>query len=160
MSLWRHFKVSKLFRSLKWVTKLMCSAEVFKDENPQLASHFCRSMFTGRLSQLLTQQKKPYNHSKGISKVCPTNQTVNAYQLQTKFGKTIPGPVSLWPTVTRAKGRVEPQNGGKEKCLMVKDINQVPYTTLTWQTFQSKLSFPRSLFKQTNKKPTQSTSAL
>lgn len=64
----------------------MCSAEVFKDENPQLASHFCRSMFTGRLSQ----QKKPYNHSKGISKVCPTNQTVNAYQLQTKFGKTIP----------------------------------------------------------------------
>lgn len=91
----------------------MCSAEVFKDENPQLASHFCRSMFTGRLSQLLTQQKKPYNHSKGISKVCPTNQTVNAYQLQTKFGKTIPGPVSLWPTVTRAKGRVEPQNGGK-----------------------------------------------
>lgn len=71
MSFLRHFKVSKHFRSLKRVTKLICSVEAFEDKNAQLASRFCRSMFTGRLSQLLKQKKKPYNHSyiKGISQV-------------------------------------------------------------------------------------------
>lgn len=32
MSVLRHFKVSKHFRSLKWVTKLICSAEAFEDK--------------------------------------------------------------------------------------------------------------------------------
>lgn len=50
MSFLRHFKVPKHFRSLKWVTKLICSAEAFEDKNSQLASQFCRSMFTRRLS--------------------------------------------------------------------------------------------------------------
>lgn len=51
MSFWRHFKVPKHFRSLKLVTKLMCSAEVYEDKNPlQLCSRFSRSMFTMKLS--------------------------------------------------------------------------------------------------------------
>lgn len=38
MSFLRHFKVSKHFRSLKWVTKPICSAEAFEDKKSQLAS--------------------------------------------------------------------------------------------------------------------------
>lgn len=89
MSFLRHFKVSKHFRSLKWVTKLICSAEAFEDKNSQLASQFCSSMFTGRLSQLLKQKKKAYNHSKGISKVAqPIILRTLKGSAKIKFGKT------------------------------------------------------------------------
>lgn len=89
MSFLRHFKVSKHFRSLKWVTKLICSAEAFEDKNSQLASQFCRSMFTGRLSQLLKQKKKPYKRSKGIPKVAQSIALKTAKSfVKIKFGKT------------------------------------------------------------------------
>lgn len=65
MSFLRHFKVSKHFRSLKRVTKLICSAEAFEDKNSQLASQSCRSMF---LSSFHSYSSRRKSH-KAIGKV-------------------------------------------------------------------------------------------
>lgn len=83
-------------------------------------------MFTRRLSQLLKQKKKPYNHSKGISKVAPPIilKTVKG-SANIKFGKTKVkkslGLVDL--SQLRAVQEEERNPEVKEKYLM--DTNQV-----------------------------------